>query len=235
MLAVSPFPHLFAIHLSAARRLLIVLGLSALPPPIGPMPLLLCLQDGAVWREVSDAPAVAASHVAVGVSGCLHGDTAACDRLGAGRARKIVAVHGVCHMPNVHQLKVPFLLAGGLHPFLLYRENLQNDVFVTLVMHFLSHFLEKVTASVQDVKYVVEILAGLHLLVDQLLVARPSNLPGVTVVLIVQSLPSCMSVPCSIFRLLAFEMLDARSWFACFYVCSAALASVREDDGWALP
>ena len=48
VLAVYVFPRLFAVRLLAARRLLILLRLSALPPPIGTMPLLLCLQDGAV-------------------------------------------------------------------------------------------------------------------------------------------------------------------------------------------
>ena len=56
VLAVSPFPRLFAIHLFTARRQLVVLRLSVLPPLFGSMPLLLFLQDGAVWQKVSDAP-----------------------------------------------------------------------------------------------------------------------------------------------------------------------------------
>ena len=41
VLVVSLFPRLFTDRLYATRRLLIVLRLSALPPSIGPMPLLL--------------------------------------------------------------------------------------------------------------------------------------------------------------------------------------------------
>ena len=55
MLAASSFPHVFAFLLFAVRHLLIMSTLSALPPPIRPMPLLLCLQDGAAWQEISDA------------------------------------------------------------------------------------------------------------------------------------------------------------------------------------
>ena len=91
VLAVSLFaPFIYRSPFYTARRQLIVLRLSTLPPPFGPMPLLLCLQNGAVWQEVSDAPAVLAPHVAVDVPGCLHGDAAACNRLGVGRARRAV-------------------------------------------------------------------------------------------------------------------------------------------------
>ena len=69
-------------------------------------------------------------------------------------------------------------------------------------------FHEKVTASVQDEKKIVRTLAGLRLRADQLLVARLSSLLGVAVVLLIRSLPSCMPVPCSVFCLLAFELLD---------------------------
>ena len=67
VLAVSVFPYLFTVCVFAARPLLIVLRISALPPPIRPIPLPLCLQGSAVWQEVFDAAAVAAPHVAVGV------------------------------------------------------------------------------------------------------------------------------------------------------------------------
>ena len=71
-----------------AGRLLIVLRVSVLPPTIGTMPLILRLQDDAHWQEVSEAPAVVSLYVAVSVSGCLHGNAAASDRLEVGRARR---------------------------------------------------------------------------------------------------------------------------------------------------
>ena len=97
VLAVSPFPPLFAIRLFTVKSHLIVLRLSALPQPFGPMPLLLRLQDGVVWQKVSDAPAELAPHATVGVPGCLHGDTAACNRLGVGKVRKL-STNMVCTM-----------------------------------------------------------------------------------------------------------------------------------------
>ena len=75
------------------------------------MPLLFWLHDGALWQEVSDAHAVALLHVAVDVSGCLHGDAAACYRLGGGRALKDVDKHGVYHVSNIHQSNIPLLVA----------------------------------------------------------------------------------------------------------------------------
>lgn len=64
-----------------------------LPPLITLMLVLLCLQDGAVLYEVSDALAVVAPlHVAAVVPDRLHGVAAACDRLGVGRMRKFVDV-----------------------------------------------------------------------------------------------------------------------------------------------
>ena len=75
---------------------MIMLRLRALPPPTGPMPLLLCLQDSALWQEISDASAIVSPHASVDVSGYLHGDATACDLLGVGRARKYVEEYGVC-------------------------------------------------------------------------------------------------------------------------------------------
>ena len=75
-------------------------------------------------------PAVSAPHVARSVSGCMHGDATACDRLGKGRVRKAVDEHGVHHTPNVHQPKVPLLVAGVLHPLTLCGKSLQNNVLV---------------------------------------------------------------------------------------------------------
>ena len=99
---------------------------------------------------MSDAPAVAAPHVVVGVSGCLHGDAAACHQLEVGRARKAVEKHGVYHVPHVHEPKVPLLVASVSCPPILCRESLQNDDSIALVVHRLFHFLEKFTLSVQD-------------------------------------------------------------------------------------
>ena len=115
-------------NLFTARRLLIVLKVSVLPPTIGPMPLILCLQDDAHWQGVSEAPAVVSQHVAVSVSGCLHGDAAACDRLLVGRAQKSIDEHGA----NIHhQPKVLLFVAGASHPLVFCSEGLlQNDVLL---------------------------------------------------------------------------------------------------------
>ena len=51
-------------------------------------------------------------------------------------------------------------------------------------------------------------MAGLHLRVNQLLVARASSLLVVAVVLLVQNLSSYIPVPCPDFGPLAFERLD---------------------------
>ena len=140
-------------------------SLILLTPRIGPTPVLL-LQDGAVLRDVSESFAVVALHVTAGVPHHLHGNAAACDRLSVDRARKVVDVHSVYHVPNVVQPKVPPLVAGGSYPLVLGRKGLENGVLVPLVMYCLSHFLEEVTAFVQNEKEVVRILAGLHLRVD---------------------------------------------------------------------
>ena len=97
---------------------------------------------------MSDATAVVAPHVAVGVSDCLHVEAAVCHRLGVERTRKAADEHGMCHVPNVHQPKVPLLVADVLHPLVLFREILQINVLEALVVHRLSHFLEKVMTSV---------------------------------------------------------------------------------------
>ena len=49
---------LFAICLFSASCMLIVLGLRALPLPIGHIPPLLFLQDDEGWQDVPDPPAV---------------------------------------------------------------------------------------------------------------------------------------------------------------------------------
>ena len=75
-------------------------------------------------------------------------------------------------------------------------------------MYCLSQFLEEVTAFVQNEKEVVRILAELHLRVDEFLVARPSGLLGVAVVLVSQSLPRQLSMPRSIFWPIPLELHD---------------------------
>ena len=52
---------------------------------------------------MSDASAVVAPQVAAGMSCRLRGNAAACDRLGAAKARTVVDEHGVYHVLNVHQ------------------------------------------------------------------------------------------------------------------------------------
>ena len=85
---------------------------------------------------------------------------------------------------------------------------MEDVVFVPLVVYCLSYFFEEVTAFVQDEIEVVWILAGLHLRVDQFLVARPSGLLSVVAVLLSQSLPRQLSMPRSIFWPLPLELLD---------------------------
>ena len=119
-------------------------------PRIGPTPVLL-LQDGAVLRDVSESFAVVALHVTAGVPYHLHGNAAACDRITVVRARKVVDVHSVYHVPNVVQPKVP-TVAGGSYPLVLGRKGLENDVLAPLVVYCLLHFLEEVTAFVQNKK-----------------------------------------------------------------------------------
>ena len=178
-----------------------------LTPRIGPTPLLL-VQDGAVLRDVSESFAVVAPHVTAGVPHHLYGTAAACDRLSVDRARKVVDVHSVYHVPNVVQPKVPPLVAGGSYPLVLGRKGLENDVFVPLVVYCLSRFLEEVAAFVQNEKEVVRILPGLYLRVDEFPVARPSGLLRVAVVLLSQSLLRQLSIPRSIFKPLPLELLD---------------------------
>ena len=122
-----------------------------LTPRIGPTPVLI-LQDGAVPRNVSESFAVVAVHITAGVPHHLHGIAAACNRLSVDRARKVVDVHSVYHVPNVVQPKGPPLVAGGSNPLVLGRKGLENDALEPLVVCCLSYFLEKVTAFVQNEK-----------------------------------------------------------------------------------
>ena len=84
------------------------------------------------------------------MSGCLHGDAAACSRLGVGRAQKAVDEHGIYDVPNVYRSKVPLLVASVSHPLILCTGSLQNNIVVTLVVHRLFHFPKKATAPIQD-------------------------------------------------------------------------------------
>lgn len=125
--------------------------------------------------ERSDALAIVALHVAAVVPGCLHSDAAACDGLGIGRTRKVVDVRGLYHVPVVIQPKVSLLVAGVSCPLVFRSKSLENDVLVPLIVHPRAPSLVKVTIFVQDKKEVVGILTGIHLRVDQILVARPSS------------------------------------------------------------
>ena len=145
---------------------------------------------------MSDSVAVVAIHVTAVDPHHLHRDVGACDRLSVERARKVVDVHSLCHVPDVAQPKVPPFVAGGLCPLVLAREGLEDVVFV---LYRLSHFFEEVAAFVQDENEVVRILAVLHLRIDEILVARQSDLFSVAAVLLSQSLPRHLSMPRSIF------------------------------------
>ena len=148
--------------------------------------------------------AVVALHVTAAVPHHLYGDTAACDRLRVGRARKVVDTHCTYHAPNVVQSKVPPLVAGGSYPLALAGKGLEDDGLVPLVVYRLSHFFEEVTVFE---KQVVWILAGPHLWVDKFLMARPSGLLSVAAVLLSQSFPRHLSMPRSIFWPLSLELL----------------------------
>ena len=124
---------------------------------------------------MSESLAVVALHVTAGVLHPRHGNAAACDRLGVEKARTTIDVHSACHVANVVQTKVPPLVPRGSWPLVLVRKGLENDVLVPLVVYYLSHFLEKVTTFVQNEKEVGRILAGLHLRVDEVLMACPSG------------------------------------------------------------
>ena len=161
---------------------------------------MLLLQDFVVVRDMYESFAVLALHITAGVPRHLHGNAAACDRLSADRARKIVHVNSVYHVPNVVQLKVPPLVAGGSYPFVFGRKGLENDVLVPLVVYCLSHFLEEATAFVRNERKVARTMTGLHLRVNEFLVARPSGLLSVAVVLLSQSLPRQLSMSRSMSR-----------------------------------
>ena len=79
LISISPSPRVSWSCFCVARQVLFSLKL--LTPLIGPMPVLLLLQDGAILYDVSDSFAVVALHVTDVVPHHLNGDAAACDRL----------------------------------------------------------------------------------------------------------------------------------------------------------
>lgn len=171
---------------------------------IWPTPVLLRLQVGAVMYDVPDAFAVHALHVAAFVPR----PQPAFDQLSAERTGKVVGIHGVYYLPDVVQPKVPTLLARISCPLLFDRKSLEDNVLVQLAVNRLPHVLEEVAGFVQNEKYIIGILAWLHLRFDELLMEHPSGLLSVTVVLFSQSPPRRLSVPRSIFWPLALELLN---------------------------
>lgn len=67
------------------------------------------------------------------------------------------------YLPDVVQPKVPTLLARISYPLLFDRNISEGDVRVQLAVNRLPHFLEEVAGFVQNEKFVVGILAWLHL------------------------------------------------------------------------
>ena len=91
LISISPSPRFSWSCFCVARQVLV--SLTLLTPLIGPTPVLLLLQNGAILYDVSDSFAVVAHHIAAVVPHHLHGDAATCDRLRVERARKVVDVH----------------------------------------------------------------------------------------------------------------------------------------------
>ena len=151
VLVVSPFPPLFAVHLFTARRQLIVLRLSVLHPPFGSgrcfFPFRI-VQSG--WRCLTSLQYLHRTSLLVSPASCIAMPRPAAGLKWEGRERLAVDKHGMYHVPNAHQFKVPLLVASVSHTLMFCRRSLQNDIIVTRVVHRLSHFLKKVTASVQD-------------------------------------------------------------------------------------
>ena len=151
-------------------------------PLIVSLPVLFCFQGGTVLFKMPNTLTIAAPHLIAVVPGCLHSDATACYRLVIDKTRKVVNVHGMYHVSDVVQSKVPLLVADYSHPLVSGRKSLENNVLVLLIVHCLPHFLESITAFVHDKNEIIGILAGLHFRVDQLLVASPSSLLFMTVI-----------------------------------------------------
>ena len=84
--------------------------------------------------EMPDTLTVVALHVIFVARSCLHSDATACHRLVIERTREVVNVHGVYHVSDVFQSKVPLLVAGVSHSLVFDRKSLEDDVFVTLAV-----------------------------------------------------------------------------------------------------
>lgn len=112
------------------RRVLVELKLNTL---VGPIMVLPRLKNDAVFYEVSDAFAVVAPHATAVVPGHLHGDAAACDWLEVGRMRKAADINGLYLVPHVVQSKVSLFVASELHPLILGRKCLENNIRLPLV------------------------------------------------------------------------------------------------------
>lgn len=122
LLTISFLPRISSPH-SMTRGVLNPLRLSML---IDPMPALLGLKGGLVLYEVSDARVVILLDATAAVLGRLHGDTATWDYLGVGRAREIVNVRGVHHVPAAVQSELPLFLAGEMYPLILGKKSLKE-------------------------------------------------------------------------------------------------------------
>lgn len=155
-----------------------------------------------------DPVAVVALHVAAIVPSCLHDNAVACDRRVFWRVETVADVHGVHHVPDLTQSKVPLLVASRWHPLTFSGKRLNINILVPPVVKRLPHAFEKLMAFVQDEKQIVGILNGLYHRADQLLVARPSSLCSAAVILLCQRLPSRLSVSRSVLSPFAFEFLD---------------------------
>ena len=155
--------------------------------------------------------------------------------LAVNEREKSVDVHSVYHVPNVAHPKVLHLIVGGLYPLVLAWKGLENDVLLPLVVYRLSYFLDAVRAFVQDKKLSRPILAGIHLRVEEFLVARPSVSSVWTLYFSVRAFHALRPCPApspgrfpSNFLTVLLAKPDVvkgrtlqRSWFACYHLCSA--------------
>ena len=217
--AISPFPRLFVVNFFAARRPLIVERSSAIPPPIGPMPLVLCIYQGAVWKRVSDDSGVAAPH----------DDIAVCDWVGVETTRRTVEKHGAYHVPNIPSPKSCFLYLASPPSRTLQGEPAE---WCPRSPRRIVCPISSRSSSVQNKNEVVGIVVGLHFHVNELLMARPSILLSLTVVLLARTSQLACASPAPFFTFLLsnlFTILLAesdvvrnrtlqRSWYACFHV-----------------
>ena len=138
----------------------------------------------------------------------LHGNAVVCDLLSVDRMRKVVDVNSVYLVMNVVEPKFPPLVPGGSHSLAVGRKCSENDVLVPLDVYCLSIVFGEVASFVHNETEVVRILAGLNFRLDEVFVTRSPGLLSVTVVLLNQSLPRHLFVPCSNIWPLPLEGLD---------------------------